>query len=56
MEAKLIVGAKIIDESKKHKLELERKKAEADRLHKLTKKEENDFNEFQQQREKLNRA
>ncbi len=29
-------------------------KAEADRLHKLTKKEEHDFNEFQQQREKLN--
>ena len=29
-------------------------KAEADRLHNLTKKEEHDFNEFQQQREKLN--
>ncbi|RYG66800.1 hypothetical protein EON64_08930 [archaeon] len=29
-------------------------KNEADRLHKLTKKEEHDFNEFQQQREKLN--
>lgn len=29
-------------------------KTEADRLHKLTKKEEHDFNEFQQQREKLN--
>ncbi len=29
-------------------------KNEADRLHKLTKKEESDFNEFQQQREKLN--
>lgn len=29
-------------------------KAEADRLHKITKKEEHDFNEFQQQREKLN--
>lgn len=29
-------------------------KIEADRLHKLTKKEEADFNEFQQQREKLN--
>lgn len=27
---------------------------EADRLHKLSKKEEHDFNEFQQQREKLN--
>jgi hypothetical protein len=29
-------------------------KAEADRLHKISKKEEHDFNEFQQQREKLN--
>lgn len=29
-------------------------KLEADRLHKLTKKEEHDFNEYQQQREKLN--
>jgi len=29
-------------------------KTEADRLHKLNKQEENDFNEFQQQREKLN--
>jgi growth arrest-specific protein 8 len=29
-------------------------KGEADRLHKLAKKEEHDFNEFQQQREKLN--
>lgn len=29
-------------------------KNEADRLHKSTKKEEHDFNEFQQQREKLN--
>ena len=29
-------------------------KNEADRLHKATKKEEHDFNEFQQQREKLN--
>jgi len=29
-------------------------KNEADRLHKQTKKEEHDFNEFQQQREKLN--
>lgn len=29
-------------------------KAEADRLYKLTQKEEHDFNEFQQQREKLN--
>lgn len=29
-------------------------KLEADRLHKLAKKEEHDFNEFQQQREKLN--
>jgi len=29
-------------------------KVEADRLHNLTKKEEHDFNEFQQQREKLN--
>eukprot|EP01038_Epipyxis_sp_PR26KG_P011436 gene11436-15323_t len=29
-------------------------KHEADRLHKITKKEEHDFNEFQQQREKLN--
>jgi hypothetical protein len=29
-------------------------KAEADKLHKITKKEEHDFNEFQQQREKLN--
>jgi len=29
-------------------------KTEADRLHKLSKKEEHDFNEFQQQREKLN--
>lgn len=29
-------------------------KAEADRLHKQSKKEEHDFNEFQQQREKLN--
>lgn len=29
-------------------------KNEADRLHKITKKEEHDFNEFQQQREKLN--
>lgn len=29
-------------------------KTEADRLHKITKKEEHDFNEFQQQREKLN--
>ncbi len=29
-------------------------KNEADRLHKVTKKEEHDFNEFQQQREKLN--
>lgn len=29
-------------------------KMEADRLHRLTKKEEHDFNEFQQQREKLN--
>lgn len=29
-------------------------KSEADRLHKLSKKEEHDFNEFQQQREKLN--
>ena len=29
-------------------------KAEADRLHSITKKEEHDFNEFQQQREKLN--
>lgn len=29
-------------------------KQEADRLHKLTKKEEHDFNEYQQQREKLN--
>ena len=28
-------------------------KNEADRLHKITKKEEHDFNEFQQQREKL---
>jgi hypothetical protein len=28
--------------------------AEADRLHRLTNKEEHDFNEFQQQREKLN--
>ncbi|KAJ1423224.1 growth-arrest-specific micro-tubule binding-domain-containing protein [Ochromonadaceae sp. CCMP2298] len=29
-------------------------KSEADRLHKVSKKEEHDFNEFQQQREKLN--
>ena len=29
-------------------------KSEANRLHKLTKKEEQDFNEFQQQREKIN--
>ena len=29
-------------------------KTEADRLHKLTKKEEQSFNEFQQQREKIN--
>lgn len=29
-------------------------KTQADRLHSLTKKEEHDFNEFQQQREKLN--
>ena len=29
-------------------------KTEADRLYKLTQKEEHDFNEFQQQREKLN--
>lgn len=29
-------------------------KSEADNLHKLTKKEEREFNEFQQQREKLN--
>lgn len=29
-------------------------KTEADRLHKTTKREEHDFNEFQQQREKLN--
>ena len=29
-------------------------KNEADRLHKLAQKEEHDFNEFQQQREKLN--
>ena len=34
--------------------EIETLKNEADRLHKLTKKEEHDFNEFQQQREKLN--
>lgn len=35
-------------------LEWKNLKSEADRLHKLTKKEEHDFNEFQQQREKLN--
>ena len=29
-------------------------KAEADRLHKITKREEHDFHEFQQQREKVN--
>jgi hypothetical protein len=29
-------------------------KNEADRLHNLTKREEQDFNEFQQQREKIN--
>jgi hypothetical protein len=29
-------------------------KTDADRLHKATQKEEHDFNEFQQQREKLN--
>jgi len=29
-------------------------KTDADRLYKLTQKEEHDFNEFQQQREKLN--
>ena len=35
-------------------LEWRNLKNEADRLHKITKKEEHDFNEFQQQREKLN--
>jgi chromosome segregation ATPase len=35
-------------------LEWKQLKTEADRLHKATKKEEHDFNEFQQAREKLN--
>ena len=35
-------------------IEWKQLKIEADRLHKLNKKEEHDFNEFQQQRERLN--
>ena len=35
-------------------IEFKSLKTEADRLHKLTKTEEHDFNEFQQQRERLN--
>jgi len=44
----------IVETETADQIEWKSLKAEADRLHKLTKKEEADFNEFQQQREKLN--
>jgi growth arrest-specific protein 8 len=47
-------AAEVVVEETPDQLEWKQLKNEADRLHKLTKKEEHDFNEFQQQREKLN--
>jgi len=46
-------GAEVVAETA-DQAEWKQLKAEADRLHKLSKTEEKDFNEFQQQREKLN--
>lgn len=44
----------VVEEETPDSAEWKTLKNEADRLHKLAKKEEHDFNEFQQQREKLN--
>ena len=44
----------VVEEETPDSAEWKTLQTEADRLHKLAKKEEHDFNEFQQQREKLN--